>query len=341
MKEQTYHTYDLYGVYRKIILLAIFAHSAYAILSFVIVQSLLAIYNITSVLFYCGMLLLAKKSLFKLIVSMIHLEVALFVMISIVILGWDSGFALLLIAMASLVYFCPFDQTWVAYLISLSEVLIFIIIKQISDLSVPLVVLDHTSIRWIYLLNAMASFAIILYGSYITNISSHLREKQLCEENENLQAIAYYDQLTGCWSRQHMEESIRNKNIHPSYLALGDIDDFKKVNDRYGHLCGDEVLREVAAIMKNAICHTDGIIRWGGEEFLVLFEEDEEGIILQYVEAIREQIAAHEFRYEEESFHITMTFGISRIDQDIKEAIRISDIKMYEGKRDGKNRLQR
>lgn len=338
--KKSHHTY-LYDVYRKIILLAILAHSGYAMLCFMISQPFLGVYNIGSMIFYIIMLQFAKKQFFKLIVSTIHLEVTIFVVVSVLILGWDSGFSMLLIAMASLVYFCPFDHPWITYFISLCEVLVFIVFKQITDLMpLPEPQLEETMLRWFYLLNALASFAIILYGAFITNINSHMREEHLCKENEDLQAIAYYDQLTGCWTRHRMYHSLEDGSIHPKFIALGDVDDFKNINDRFGHMCGDAILLQIATIIKEQLFQKTAIIRWGGEEFVFLFEEEDEVDVSYQIESIRKSIETYHFHYEEEEIHVTMTFGISKIENDLESAIYCADQKMYKGKRSGKNQLQ-
>lgn len=331
----------IFEMYRKIILLAMVAHIGYAILCMMIAQLFLVTYNLLSLLFYIWMLKLTRHHHFKVVVLMIHVEVSLFVILSIVMLGWFSGFAMLLIAMSSLVYFCPFENTKIPYLISVCEVVEYIVLKYLMDTRITTIsMIDEQILQWMYLLNALACFSVILYGAYITNISSHLREKALCEENESLHAIAYYDQLTGCWTRWRMYESIKDGLIHPAYVVMGDVDDFKLINDRYGHMCGDEVLLKIAGIMKETLFQTTGIVRWGGEEFVLLFEQKDELDISLQIETIRKQIEAHEFVYQDDRFHVTMTFGISVVKGDIMDAIHQADRRMYQGKRAGKNQLQ-
>lgn len=331
----------VFDMYRKIILLAIVAHTGYALLCMAITQYFLMAYNLFSVLFYVWMLKLTRQHRFKLVVLMTHIEVSLFVILSIVMLGWFSGFAMLLIAMASLVYFCPFENTKIPYMISLCEVAVYILLKYLMDTCITTISLqDAQFLQWMYLLNSLACFSIILYGAYVTNISTHLREKELCDENESLHAIAYYDQLTGCWTRWRMYEGIKEGLIHPTYVVMGDVDDFKKINDRYGHMCGDEVLLKIAGIMKEALFQTTGIVRWGGEEFILLFEEEDETDVSFQMEVIRKQIEAHEFVFQNVGFHVTMTFGICEVAGDINDAIHGADGRMYKGKRAGKNQLQ-
>jgi hypothetical protein len=186
-------------VYRKIILLAMGAHMLYAVICAIIHQIPLTFYNFGSVLFYIVMLLVIKKGYFRLAVSIVHLEVSIFVVISTLYLGWSSGYTLLLIALTSLVYFSPFKNRAVPYVISLCEVLLFFVLKLIMDQNMFGVLnLSHQKVmQGMYLFNACISFGMILYGAIITKISSHIIEKSLSDENESLYEIANYDQLTG------------------------------------------------------------------------------------------------------------------------------------------------
>lgn len=328
-------------VYRKIILLAMAAHMLYAVICTIIHQIPLTYYNFCSVLFYMGMLFVIKKGCFRLAVSVVHLEVSMFVVISTLYLGWSSGYTLLLIALTSLVYFSPFKNRAVPYIIALGEVFLFFILKLVMDQNV-LGIADlshHKVMQGMYLFNACISFGMILYGAIITKISSHMIEKSLSDENESLYEIANYDQLTGLWTRWHMYDTIHSKHIHPTFVALGDIDDFKYINDHYGHMCGDFVLVTIASIIKNILFQSVGIVRWGGEEIVLLFEDHDVMMPKVMLEQIRQKIEDYDFVFDEQHIHVTMTFGLSAVIDDVDNALQIADEHMYHGKRSGKNQI--
>jgi diguanylate cyclase (GGDEF)-like protein len=126
-------------------------------------------------------------------------------------------------------------------------------------------------------------------------------------------------------------------------LVLGDVDNFKMFNDKYGHQCGDFVLVSLARLMSEHLRGTDCVARWGGEEFLFLLPETglEGGKTM--AEKIREAVAGQVFYFNDLHLNITITFGVSVFDgkggSSIDDKIKDVDLAMYEGKRQGKNRV--
>lgn len=115
-----------YYIYRNLICLAILLHFGYTLLMGILHYGVPLLYNICSVLFYIGMLLLVmKKKRYALVVSLIHLETICFVVLHTVLFGWNASFFLFLIAMASLVYFCPYRSPYIPYLFSILHMLTF------------------------------------------------------------------------------------------------------------------------------------------------------------------------------------------------------------------------
>ncbi len=154
------------------------------------------------------------------------------------------------------------------------------------------------------------------------------------------------DALTGLYNRRYGDKKLKevyrnkmNKNID-FYLALGDIDYFKSVNDTYGHECGDIVLAEVALIMKRYMKGRGFVARWGGEEFLLVFTECSYENARARVSDILEEIRNTEVICEEQKVRVTMTFGISQRNTDgIDEILRDADEKLYYGKKNGRNQI--
>ena len=124
-------------------------------------------------------------------------------------------------------------------------------------------------------------------------------------------------------------------------LLMLDIDDFKKVNDTYGHDCGDEVLRTVANAVTCNVKKNDSVFRWGGEEILILFTADEEKAIAAG-ERIRRDIERDPVNYRNETeVFVTVTIGIApyREGASVQALMDDADAKLYWGKRHGKNRV--
>lgn len=161
-----------------------------------------------------------------------------------------------------------------------------------------------------------------------------------------LQLRTSYDALTGLPLRRILDESFgsMNKELGASglYLLLLDIDHFKKVNDNYGHLNGDIVLRSLALNISNNIRRSESMYRYGGEEFIVLLHatHDDEAVII--AERLRRDIARLETIAGEHIIRITFTGGLTRIHQGevLREVLERADIALYTGKKSGRNCTQ-
>lgn len=155
------------------------------------------------------------------------------------------------------------------------------------------------------------------------------------------------DALTGLLNRRAMtdrigEEIARFKRyLHPFALAMVDIDYFKRVNDQYGHDCGDQVLIGVANCLRDSVRQIDMISRWGGEEFLLLFSECGPKDALNLAERVRQSIAATEHHCEPHDFHITITLGLVNFSEGMsfEDALQKADKALYQGKLNGRNQV--
>ena len=135
-------------------------------------------------------------------------------------------------------------------------------------------------------------------------------------------------------------QKVSEKNI-PFSIVMCDIDNFKRINDTYGHNCGDYILESIAGIIQENSPENAIVTRWGGEEFIVLLEDFDITKSRPLVENIRERVAGKEFSYKGTKLHVTMTFGISTsMEQSgLTELIELADERMYMGKQNGKNQV--
>src|SRR5947207_3829370 len=104
-----------------------------------------------------------------------------------------------------------------------------------------------------------------------------------------------------------------NRHHRPVGLILFDIDNFKAVNDRMGHLAGDSALRELAELLKAEIRRDELFVRYGGEEFAVLLSETDRAGGLKMAERIRVAVATHEIHFEEHTFSLTLSAGVAAV----------------------------
>ena len=189
----------------------------------------------------------------------------------------------------------------------------------------------------------------------IRDISERVRTHQELEEktaelfaaNRLLARVAITDGLTQLYNRRHFDEllykEIKRYN-RKKYIALTlmmiDIDDFKDINDRYGHLAGDNVLVEIGRIIKESVRETDTVARYGGEELAVVMPDARIESAAYKAELIRRKIEAKDFSGHEGRFHITISIGLAAYGSGAPHAlIRAADDALYKAKRAGKNRV--
>ena len=160
--------------------------------------------------------------------------------------------------------------------------------------------------------------------------------------SKKLEKKAFHDNLTGLYNREKLNEfltfemNISSRYESPLSIILFDIDNFKAVNDTYGHISGDHVLRQLALLAQNNIRKTDIVARWGGEEFLVVAPSTALNSAKIIAENIRRTISEDNFP---EVGQITCSFGVTSyiINESAEELFKRVDIALYDAKSSGKN----
>lgn len=168
------------------------------------------------------------------------------------------------------------------------------------------------------------------------------------ELNLKLEEISRVDGLTGLYNRRYWEEQFvmeykRDKRSEsPSALILIDIDDFKKVNDNYGHPAGDSVIKALAAIIKKATRETDITGRYGGEEFAVILPDTPVANVEFVAERIRRLVEKSTVLHDENEIRYTISIGIAGFAlaySDNTEWLKAADKALYNAKETGKNKV--
>lgn len=154
---------------------------------------------------------------------------------------------------------------------------------------------------------------------------------------------AVIDQLTELYNKHFFELSLdreisraRRYEQHLS-VVIGDIDHFKDVNDTYGHLIGDKILREIGKIIRRFCRQSDIPVRWGGEEFAILLPETDLAGASALAERIRQTIDTHQF---EDVPHITSSFGVAMLTSDAQDMLTRADTALYEAKKHERNQVR-
>lgn len=162
----------------------------------------------------------------------------------------------------------------------------------------------------------------------------------------SLRSLIERDSLTELYNRRSgghrltsTMEKAKSENT-PFTLVIGDIDFFKSVNDTYGHQCGDMVLKNVARILRKHMKDKGYAIRWGGEEFLLVYENSRLEEAYEALNAMLEEIRGTCVRYGDNQVYITMTFGmVCDSSKELKDLLRDADDKLYSGKNNGRNQI--
>lgn len=171
-----------------------------------------------------------------------------------------------------------------------------------------------------------------------------LSETELSLRNDQLKALSVRDSLTTLYNHGYLyefleEEKKRYSRSHSAFsIVMIDIDHFKKINDLHGHIHGDIILKELAALLKEHLRTSDIVGRYGGEEFLAVLIDSDRNDAYQVAEKIRKTVENHLFS---NGLSITLSIGVSTYKEgSISALIERADKKMYEAKSNGRNQTQ-
>ncbi len=320
-------------------------HLTFLILFWKFKLTLLAYVNIASVCFYItgGIISLKKKDVKNSLawICTIFAEIVLHAVLCTLIEGVDTFFILYpIVSLPICVYYLFFYCKKKTFL---RAVIIFAVVTFIltgasvffaefhgGALPTNIAVLSRREKTVMRIVNIVFA-ALTLYGFTLmfylemTNLMEKLRKS-----TDKLQYTATHDALTGLTNRRSFWEYFDALCLNGEHynVAMGDLDSFKKINDTYGHGCGDLVLRSVSDIITNNTEENEIACRWGGEEMVVVFMGSRDDA-LNRLEKIRNEIAALSLNYEGLNIHVTMTFGFAD-SEEITQAIAESDIEKNE-----------
>lgn len=165
---------------------------------------------------------------------------------------------------------------------------------------------------------------------------------------QRVQELAITDGLTQVYVRRHFErrleeekERAQSNNLKMGILLI-DLDHFKEINDKYGHLVGDAVLKELSQIVKSSVRETDLVGRWGGEELIVLLTDSDKNLTCLVAERIRQVIEKYAFKAYDETVKLTISIGIAIFPEEAKTILawlEQADKALYQAKSLGRNRV--
>lgn len=276
-----------------------------------------------------------------------HANVILATISGVALVGWDAGVWILLLGIIFANYFLAFNSKILTYGISLVELGILIVLYFLykdSPLAVP-----HWVAMTLNIVNTVFIFYAILRLAIFADIITSSGYQQERDEKEQLERLSKYDFLTGLLNRRTIEKmlkyelsTLREKNAKSNLVVmLGDIDNFKMINDTFGHEWGDTILKEVANTLLTIFRKDDYVCRWGGEEFLVVLPNTKIDFIHKITSRLTKSI--NSVKLPDKSA-VSMTFGmlvcINGATTDFEYIISRVDELLYQGKRAGKDRIE-
>ncbi|MCR5665211.1 MAG: GGDEF domain-containing protein [Eubacterium sp.] len=347
-------------------------------------------FNIGSIIFYALMIWVVKKAWFRIYVLGLYIEVVVHMLLAIIFTGWESGFQVTLIGIGIILFYSEYLSRYLRnlYVHSFPTCLI----------APGVYIFSYIWIRYHpprYPLPPEVAFVFQIFLGiivFVVTLSVLYIFVEVCMKSENyLENEVGHDQLTGLYNRYYFAEALSNvENLKQEnkeqdesesaflqtfdeerakdyWVAMMDIDDFKNINDTYGHNCGDFILKKVAKVVlewkkeckvRNEIGFIDNakaargvaekeisIGRWGGEEFLIVGRGKESAA--EMLEVLRQKIERYEFLYQKEDGKapervvVTVTIGLANYKKGMnaQEWIEDADNKLYVGKTSGKNKV--
>lgn len=178
------------------------------------------------------------------------------------------------------------------------------------------------------------------------NVKIELQE--LIEINRSLEKSSSYDFLTEIYNREFLINRLKDLLIDYKAkefdltIVIIDLDDFKRVNDTYGHLIGDRVLKHLCRLVSQSLTESTFFGRYGGEEFILIFSERQIDEILVLLETLRKKISSEPIHTREGDLFITASFGVAQMKTEIKDDLELlhrADVALYKSKNNGKNSI--
>ncbi|QBG37561.1 GGDEF domain-containing protein [Litorilituus sediminis] len=180
----------------------------------------------------------------------------------------------------------------------------------------------------------------------VTDTAIHKQSLELA--NQELAVLSQTDGLTKLFNRNHWEHCLQaeykrwSRSHHASSLVMLDIDHFKNVNDSYGHMVGDEVIRHLSDLIRSHVRETDVSGRYGGEEFAILLSDTDLSNAKIFAERLRKEVASSVVKHNDIDIQYTISIGIAEVEKTLSnyEAwIECADAALYRAKEGGRNQV--
>lgn len=300
----------------------------------------LSYYSIPLYVFYVVAFFIIKANKLTEYVIAIYTLIIAYMCICTMCLGYNYGFHLYCMSLISVIFVTEYMAYKVnnrkpkAVFISIATAVLYLASTLFTIIHGPFYAINDTVATICLIVNSVTVFFfLIFYNRLLISLVIHSEDK--------LVEMAHMDRLTNLYNRHYLIDYMKSMEEHfsnRSWLAIADIDNFKHINDTYGHNCGDYVLQHLSELMKNT-CKDCMLCRWGGEEFLIVGKTSESDSNI--LEKLRKTVEGESFVFEDSKIPVTITIGESDFSSDLSfsEWLQIADKNLYYGKNSGKNKV--
>ena len=323
---QTCYTANIAYLLVRIFYLIVFAICKFYVLMWV---------DVGTIVLYLLCFLMIKNKKYYPYALLCGNEFFAFIIVTTLYLGFGSGFHFYLLGLSVVSFFASYFSKnkriggsilWGAISVSIYLTLYFVTKNRVPTYAVPAWLETTFFVLHIVLAFMFVCFYLFVFTKYTLSL-----EKKITFESRT-------DELTQINNRYALYDYFNQEShLRSMALALFDIDDFKIINDTYGHIAGDFILKRVAEIAAKTL--NDGFVcRYGGEEFVVVLEKNR---CYEKLEKFRKNIEKEVFEYEGHAHRITVTIGVHNYQKEmaLEKWVKYADEKMYAGKKNGKNQV--
>ena len=305
-------------------------------------------FNILSVVVYLFCIVLCRVGHIMPVYVSILLEVSIFAIVSTRLIGWNCGsYCFLISILPIIIYFGCFLlkglQRWIVVLMLALNFTVYVCLYVRYADAQPVYEVPYIARMFLLIFASFVMVFSIIFYNAIYIYSSEYEMINLEQKNRQLSADAQEDVLTNLLNRRGflplVESLMDDQQTHHFCIAFCDLDNFKRVNDSYGHDCGDEVLRHITKLIKREMYGCD-ICRWGGEEIIILMRDYDFAVAKEKLEYLRKCIEANPTIFFNKRIATTITIGLEEYREkyhEPEEIIKVADARMYYGKQHGKN----
>lgn len=326
-------------------------HSVHAIFFFIVGIYTLTIYNLLSILLLFGVRQMFYQKKFIKGMAPAFINIVVYSVMCTLTIGYDNNFMLYLFLIAPGSIFVTFNcdefrhLKSYQYIMPSSMCLIFILTTIIAPYITPVFSPDLFKYKMLLqIANILWVCGIIEIFALMFSAETRRIKRELQAQNVYLDNLSRKDPLTGLLNRRSMLEEIEKSmklaagTDHVFSLVMCDIDNFKRINDTYGHEAGDIVIKYIANLMTESCPEKSQVSRWGGEEFLLLLERKRDTSVA-IAENIRTTVCETPVTCENTNIPVSITLGVAEYIPgfDVDKIIKKADDNLYYGKTHGKN----